>query len=157
MVRSPCNHVCDFCQDGTDPQFAISRPCRERVRALIIDHDREDAESLAGVAARSKQLCFYVTIRPSLPAAEAELMTGGFDIIFLEYWLGSQTAIAFLLAVASRCGPPCVVVTDLDEPDIRRVVFRAGAEAFLSKKSLGPQALESVTMAVLRARALATV
>ena len=110
------------------------------------------AADLARIAARSKQLDFTFSVRRRLPEDAAELLPGGYDLILLEYWYGTETCVPFLHALTALRGPPCVVLTGLDEPDIRRVVFRAGAEAFLSKDSLSPQALESVTLTVLRAR-----
>jgi len=77
------------------------------------------------------------------------------DVIYLEYWLGEETTVPFIHEIAAMRGAPCVVLTKFDEPDIRRITFRAGAQAFLSKTSLGPQALESVTLAVLRTQLIA--
>jgi DNA-binding NarL/FixJ family response regulator len=82
--------------------------------------------------------------------AEAALKQVRFDVVYLDYWLGSETSVPFIHALDSQRGPPCVVLTDLDEPDIRRIAFRAGAQAFLSKQSLNTQGLEGVTLAVLR-------
>jgi DNA-binding NarL/FixJ family response regulator len=137
---------------GTVDDKASLRTGREKVRALLIDGDPADAVNILGHAARSRQLVFDVVVCRSVVAAEAELQTAQFDVVYLEYWLGSETSIAFIHALASLRGAPCVVLTHLDEPDIRRVAFRAGAEGFLSKDSLNTQALESVTLAVLRLR-----
>jgi len=128
------------------------RSSRETVRALLIDSDPADAVDILGHASRSRQLAFEVVVCRSVVAAEAELQSAQFDVVYLEYWLGSETSIAFIHALASLRGAPCVVLTHLDEPDIRRVAFRAGAEGFLSKDSLNTQGLESVTLAVLRLR-----
>jgi DNA-binding NarL/FixJ family response regulator len=129
---------------------ALGAPERETVHALLIDVDALDSVALDGIAARSKQLEIRITACRSLIEAHALVSQRRFDVIYLEYWLGSQTTIAFIHEMAARDRTPCIVLTDLDEPDIRRLAFRAGAHAFLSKDSLGPQALESVTLAVLR-------
>jgi DNA-binding NarL/FixJ family response regulator len=131
---------------------AYELPLREKVRALLIDADAHDRLTLQSLAARSKQLEIVTTPCQSLAEAGALLSEPRFDVVFLEYWLGEQTSIPFIHDLAAAQGPPCVMLTDLDEPDIRRLAFRAGAHAFLSKDSLCPQALESVTLAVLRSR-----
>jgi len=137
---------------ATAEQKSLLRSSREKVRALLIDSDPADAVDILGHAARSRQLVFDVVVCRSVLAAEVELQSAEFDVVYLEYWLGSETSIAFIHALASLRGAPCVVLTHLDEPDIRRVAFRAGAEGFLSKDSLNTQGLESVTLAVLRLR-----
>ncbi len=131
---------------------ACERPDREKIHALLIDSDAHDGLLLENLAARSKHLDIVVTRRRSLAEANAALAEQCFDVIYLEYWLGDETSIAFIHDIAAAEGPPCVVLTDLDEPDIRRLAFRAGAHAFLSKSALCPQALESVTLTVLRLR-----
>jgi DNA-binding NarL/FixJ family response regulator len=129
---------------------ALNAPEREKIHALHIDADASDSDTLDAIAARSKQLEICVTACRSLDDARRLVSQRRFDVIYLEYWLGTQTTIAFIHTMAARDGAPCIVLTDLDEPDIRRLAFRAGAHAFLSKDSLCPQALESVTLAVLR-------
>jgi DNA-binding NarL/FixJ family response regulator len=131
---------------------ASEPPMREKIQALLVDADSLDNLSLAHIAARCKQLEIVVTACRSLADARTLLAERRFDVIYLEYWLGEETSIAFIHDMATLLDAPCVVLTDLDEPDIRRLAFRAGAHAFLSKDGLGPQALESVTLAVLRPR-----
>jgi DNA-binding NarL/FixJ family response regulator len=131
---------------------ALNAPKREKIHALVIDADAIDCLALEEIAARSKQLEISITACRSLDEAETLVSQQRFDVVYLEYWLGSQTTIAFIHEMAAHDRSPCIVLTDLDEPDIRRLAFRAGAHAFLSKNSLCPQALESVTLAVLRWR-----
>jgi DNA-binding NarL/FixJ family response regulator len=127
-------------------------PARDKIRALLIEIDALARETLDAIARRSKQLDIDVTACRSLEEAEVALKQVQFDVVYLDYWLGSETSVSFIHALEKRHGPPCVVLTDLDEPDIRRIAFRAGAQAFLSKESLNAQALEGVTLAVLRRR-----
>jgi len=138
---------------GFDDRFAWREPpTKEKIEALAIDCDPLDSLSLSRIAAQSKQLEIAVTACRSVEDASALLAERRFDVIYLEYWLGSETTLAFISELAAFPAAPCIVVTDLDEPDIRRLAFRAGARAFLSKDSLNPQALEGVTLAVLRER-----
>ena len=142
--------------DSQSAPLAFSAATRSaetpRASSAASPPDPADAVDILGHAARSRQLVFDVVVCRSVLAAEVELQSAEFDVVYLEYWLGSETSIAFIHALASLRGAPCVVLTHLDEPDIRRVAFRAGAEGFLSKDSLNTQGLESVTLAVLRLR-----
>ena len=129
-------------------------PAKEHIDALVVDSDAIDCMSVAHIAARSQQLDIDVTACRSLADAAGALANRRYDVIYLEYWLDGETTIAFIHE-KTRAGTPCIVVTDLNEPDIRRIAFRAGAQAFLAKDALCPQALESVTLAVLRPQLVA--
>ncbi len=122
---------------------------RDKVRALLIDDDAIDCALIARLAANSRHIDFDLTVCRSLEAAKA-LGQQRFDVVFVDYWLGYETSIAFIHDFARVHDVPLVLLTSLDEPDIRRIAFRAGVEAFLSKDDLSRQALESVTLAVLR-------
>jgi DNA-binding NarL/FixJ family response regulator len=131
---------------------AYDPPMREKICVLLIDANARDCLALTDIAGRSKQLEIQVTSCRS--PAEAEILAAQrrFDAVLLEYWFGAETSVAYVHATASAGGPPCIVVTAFDAPDIRRLAFRAGARGFLSKDSLSPQALESVALAVLGPR-----
>jgi DNA-binding NarL/FixJ family response regulator len=75
-----------------------------------------------------------------------------YDIVYIDYWLGVETSIGFIMGAGLRRWPPVVLVTGLDTPDIRRCAYRAGASAYLAKDNLSVQAVEGVTLAVLERR-----
>ena len=133
---------------------SLTRPVRERIRALLIDDDAVDSRMIERLSRHSKQLDIAITSVRSIDDAPPLLAEQSFDIVFVDYWLGSGTSIGFISDLSRARHPPCVLLTTLDEPDIRRVAFRAGADAFLSKDEISSQAIESVTLAVLRKRAL---
>lgn len=134
--------------------FAYFAPMlREKVKALLIDDDATDAAIIGRLAAKSKQLDFTLRVCLSTEEAERVVFDQSFDVIYVDYWLGLQTSIAFISELAKSQKAPCVLLTGLDEPDIRRIAFRAGVKAFLSKEEISTQAIEGVTLAVLRARA----
>jgi CheY-like chemotaxis protein len=122
---------------------------REKIRALLVDDDAVDCLLISRLAARSKHLEFDLTVCRNLEEAHS-LASQRFDVAYIDYWMGSETSIHFIHTFARMHDVPCILLTSLDEPDIRRVAFRAGAEAFLSKAGISIQALESVTLAVLR-------
>ena len=126
---------------------------REIVRVLLIEDDAADAAIINRLSARSKQLDFRIKACFSTDEALRLVKEHKFDVVFVDYWLGSQTSIGFISSFAKAHEVPCVLLTGLDEPDIRRVAFRAGVKAFLSKEEISAQAIEGVTLAVLEGRA----
>ncbi len=125
---------------------------RDRISVLLLDYDAEDAFGFTRLVARSKQLEFSVSLCGSVLAARALLQKAVFDVIYVDYWLGFETSISFVADVARKNHAPVVVMSALDSPDIRRCAYRAGASGFLAKDEMSIQAVESVTLAVLRHR-----
>ena len=125
---------------------------RDKLFALLIDDDAADAAVIVRLAARSKQL--DVDIKVCLSLDEGRRLSGerNFDLVYVDYWLGMQTSIEFIAEFTKRHAAPCILMTGLDEPDIRRIAFRAGVRAFLSKEDLSTQAIEAVSLAVLHGR-----
>jgi len=131
--------------------LAVNQPTtRDHVRALLIDDDGVDTAIFLRLAAKSKHLEIKLTTCRSVDDARLALALGRYDVAYVDYWLGFETSIAFIHDFARHYDAPSVLVTALDLPDVRRVAFRAGAEAFLAKDDLSTQALEGVTLAVLR-------
>jgi two-component system OmpR family response regulator len=131
---------------------SVSYPVRERIRALLIDDDAADTSLIERLSTRSKQLDIAVTSCRSTDEARSALSRETFDVIYVDYWMGADTSIGFIRDFSQTSDVPCVMLTTLDEPDIRRVAFRAGAEAFLSKNDISTQAIEGVTLTVLHQR-----
>jgi len=129
---------------------AFMPPERDKVRALLIDDDPVDASLISRLTGKSKQLDISLTTCRSVADAAAVLEKQQFDVLYVDYWMGCQTSIHFIHNLSQTQNTPCVLVTGLDEPDIRRIAFRAGVKAFLSKDELSTQAIEGVTLAVLR-------
>jgi CheY-like chemotaxis protein len=128
---------------------AFMPPERDKVRALLIDDDPVDASLISRLTAKSRQLDISLTTCRSVSEATSVLARQQFDVLYVDYWMGSQTSIHFIHALNQTQKTPCVLLTGLDEPDIRRIAFRAGVKAFLSKDELSTQAIEGVTLAVL--------
>ena len=126
---------------------------RDRVRALLIDDDGADIALFQRLAAKSRHLDIELTTCRTVEAARGALARGRYDVVYVDYWLGFETSIAFVHDLARHYDVPSVSLTSLDVPDVRRVAFRAGAEAFLAKDDLSTQALDGVTLAVLRRHA----
>jgi DNA-binding NarL/FixJ family response regulator len=126
---------------------------RERVNALLIDRDVADAAIIHRLAAKSKHIDFYLKSCPSIDDARQILSEQSFDIVYVDYWMGDETSLAFIHDFSTMNDVPLVLLTALDEPDISRIAFRAGARGFLSKEEISTQAIEGVTLTALRARA----
>lgn len=137
-----------------EQSFAYFSPTlREKVKALLIDDDATDAAIIGRLAAKSKHLDFSLKVCLSTEEAERIVSNQSFDVIYVDYWMGLETSIPFISELSKTQAAPCVLLTGLDEPDIRRIAFRAGVKAFLSKEEISTQAIEGVTLAVLGARA----
>jgi len=128
----------------------VIRPEREKVRALLIDDDPVDASMISRLAAKSRQLDISLTTCHSVAEAASLLEDQQFDVLYVDYWMGWQTSIHFIHFLSKAQNAPSVLLTGLDEPDIRRIAFRAGVKAFLSKDELSTQAIEGVTLAILQ-------
>jgi CheY-like chemotaxis protein len=126
------------------------RPERDKVRALLVDDDPVDASLIRRLAAKSRQLDISLTTCHSVAEAASLMENQQFDLLYIDYWMGWQTSIHFIHILSKAQSPPTVLITGLDEPDIRRIAFRAGVRAFLSKDELSTQAIEGVTLAVLQ-------
>jgi DNA-binding NarL/FixJ family response regulator len=125
---------------------------RTKVKALLLDDDPVDSALVSRLMARSTQFeIALTTCRTAEDAADA-LSRGGFEILLVDYWLGFDTSITFIYEQASSGDTPCVLLTGLDAPDIRRCAFRAGVDGYLAKENLSIQALEGVLCAVLARR-----
>ena len=128
----------------------FERTTRDKVRALLIDDDPTDVSLFSRLTVKSRQLDISLTSCKSVAEARSALATQPFDVLYVDYWMGSQTSISFIHSLSQERKTPCVLITGLDEPDIRRIAFRAGVKAYLSKDELSTQAIEGVTLAVLR-------
>jgi DNA-binding NarL/FixJ family response regulator len=137
-------------QTSLATQTEPSCPAREGVRALLLDYDAEDAFSFSRLLARSRHIDFSISLCGSVDAAKHLLQTIAFDVVYVDYWLGFETSIAFIAEVARMNLPPIVTLTGVDSPDVRRCAYRAGAAGFLAKENLSIQTVESVTLAILR-------
>ena len=138
-------------QEWSDLEASLA-PSREQIRALLIDDDQDDASMINILSLKSKQLDISLTSCRNVEDALAALAAQKFDVVYVDYWLGLETSIPFIYDFAREHSTPCILLTTLDEPDIRRLAFRAGVEGFLSKEAISTQAIESVTLSVLRRR-----
>jgi DNA-binding NarL/FixJ family response regulator len=122
---------------------------REEVRTLLLDDDPLDIALISRLAGRSNQFNIRLTTFRTVEEAAGALSQAEFDIIFVDYWLGLDTSIAFIHKHSQTHGAPFVLLTGLDVPDVRRCALRAGAAGFLSKDELSIQAIEGVMSVVL--------
>jgi CheY-like chemotaxis protein len=132
--------------------FDVLSPKKDALRALCVDDDAEDVFVFSQLLAKSKQIDFTVTSCSGLTEAARLLERDHYGIVYIDYWLGVETSIGFIMGAGLRRWPPVVLVTGLDTPDIRRCAYRAGASAYLAKDNLSVQAVEGVTLAVLERR-----
>src|ERR1700761_8100811 len=69
---------------------------REQVRALLIDDDADDIAIIIRLAAKSKQLDIRLRACSSTEQAQTLMTDCAFDIVYIDYWLGTETSIPFI-------------------------------------------------------------
>ena len=131
-------------------EYDTLQPQKDTINVLLIDDDPEDVFVFSKLLPRSRQFEFAVKTCRTLDSASALLESNSFDVIYVDYWLGFETSIPFILDARNRDWPPLILVTGLDTPDIRRCAYRAGVAGYLAKDALSIQAIESVTLAILQ-------
>jgi DNA-binding NarL/FixJ family response regulator len=122
---------------------------RDAINVLLLDDDSVDVALLKRLILRSKQFDISLLRCATVEEAEATLSRQNFDVVLVDYRLGDKTSIAFIHQFARKQGPPFVLLTGLDVPDVRRCALRAGVSGFLAKDDLSIQAIEGVMVAVL--------
>ena len=121
----------------------------------MLVRDLDDALLIKKLTMRSKQLDVRLTTCVWPEEAFIALLRQPFDVVYADLWLGFETSAAFVCECARRNDAPVIVLTACDDPAVRRLAFRAGARAYLAKEELSTQALDAVTLAVLRDRNVA--
>jgi DNA-binding NarL/FixJ family response regulator len=134
--------------------FSMERfsDARDALKILLVDDDSTDAKVIERLASRSNQFAIDLRSCRSVEEAAEILSVQIFDVLLVDYWLGSETSISFIHRFARTQSAPLVLLTGLDVPDIRRCAVRAGVAGFLSKDELSIQAIEGVIIAALRDR-----
>ncbi|MDR3475066.1 MAG: response regulator [Devosia sp.] len=137
-------------EDGLDPfsDHALPR-ARDIVKVLLVDDDPVDVALVKQASLGGNQMDLFYVACATIPVAMTALAHETFDVAMVDYWLGHETSIALIQDVRREFGLPCILLTGLDTPDIRRIGFRAGAAGFLAKDGLFVQAIESAVLSAL--------
>lgn len=109
---------------------------------LILDDDLIDAEYLVYQLNRIETVRANTAIATSVEQAKQLLDQYNFDLFLIDFWLSSQTSIAFINELATSLNNNAIIVLSSLEGDrIREIGLRAGAVQFLSKCDVTPDSL----------------
>lgn len=131
------------------------------MRVLIVDDDEDDFILTRDILTSRREIqseALEVSWVASFDAATEALCHGGFDVVLLDYQLGSRTGLELLqMAQERQCRTPVILLTGLGDREVDVAAMRAGAVDYLIKADLRPDLLErSIRYAVERARTQST-
>lgn len=132
------------------------------MRVLIVDDDEDDFILTRDILTSRREAEAEppeVGWAASFDAAAEALCHGGYDVVLLDYQLGSRTGLELLqMAQERQCRTPVILLTGLGDREVDVAAMRAGAVDYLIKAELRPDLLErSIRYAVERARTQAAI
>lgn len=112
------------------------------LKVLIIEDDEALALAIREMLEQARDMVGLVVVSPSLTEGLAQLGTGDFDLVILEFFLQDGAGlpdIALIKAAAPRV--PVIVVGAADDEAIAVETVHAGAQDYLVKAQLSPSGL----------------
>jgi len=103
-----------------------------RAQVLIVDDERDHAETMADALRKPGHVCTIVNGRV---AAEEELRNGAFDVVVTDLVMESQTSGLEVLALAKRLQPEAetIMVTAHGDVPTAKAALQGGAYDFIEK------------------------
>jgi DNA-binding NtrC family response regulator len=103
-----------------------------RAQVLIVDDERDHAETMADALRRPGHVCTIVNGRA---AAEEELRNGAFDVVVTDLVMETETAGLEVLALAKRLQPEAetIMVTAHGDVPTAKAALQGGAYDFIEK------------------------
>jgi DNA-binding response OmpR family regulator len=116
--------------------LAVEDPTRP-FHVLILDDDDLDTQLLTAACLQVGEYRVICRRAPDLPTARRLLAEIAFDLVFADYWLGSETSVSLVVELAhNREAPPVVMTSSADTLDVQTIGLRAGAVTFLPKADI---------------------
>ncbi len=132
----------DLATHATDPCLADSHD-RRHLRVLHVEDDGFDQDQFDRAAAQSIDYALDIIHCQSKTEARALMAEGGFDLVFLDFWLGTETCLSLVDDIVDGGRQlPVIILSNLCSDDIEAIANRAGATAFLSKSDISGRALD---------------
>lgn len=115
------------------------------LRTLVVEDDPDHAKLLQIELKRMREIDFDTTCCDNISDALDTLESDRFDLIILDYWLGSENSMTVVDWVRqSELGTPMVIATSADDVYLATSLTRAGAHRFIRKQDLGTPMLAEV-------------
>lgn len=131
-----------------DHREAMGRP--PRLSILFVEDDDVDARLIEMAMAKSAFFDIRVARATSIETARQLLSDRDFDLLLLDYWLGSETGLPLLEDLGGRNSRiPVVLLTGYSSQDVQHLGHLAGALSFLSKDDVSSNTLDSVIRSAL--------
>lgn len=127
---------------------------RERLDVLLVEDDRTDATLMREMLSRSRFFDFQVEHVPDIAAARQALAAVHFDLMILDFWVGSESSLSLLKrSLQQSWNMPSLLVSSIDVADVQGLGLEAGAYGYLHKNDLSPSTLDSAIRTLLHMRA----
>ena len=131
---------------------SASSGAKKPLRVLLVEEERADAILLMETMSRSRRFTFDVETAPDVATAQSALAERRFDLMILDFWLGAEPSLVLLDHPSGLSGGlPAVMISSVDVVDVAGASLGAGARAFLHKRDLSPEKLETVISKALYA------
>ncbi len=121
-----------------------------RHRYLVIDDDPGDIEIvrrlLEDISEGETEVTAFTDVESALP----ELNSKGFDLIFIDYFLGEKTGLDAFESIRSQgCESPVVLLTGQGNEQVAVDAMKAGVADYVVKGSLSANTLHRVVVNAL--------
>jgi len=125
------------------------------IRVLVVDDDSAHAEMVVQFLRLTEAWAdAEVDTTPSYDQALDLFTSKGYDVAFVDYWLGSRDGLALLREVRQNgVKTPVIVLTSRGAEEVAVEAMKAGAADYLSKTHLSVEALERAIRYALALRA----
>ncbi len=123
---------------------------RRAISVLYVEDDEDDVFLLGRQLQALQSFEVEFSHAPTVAAAREMISGSRFDVVLIDFWLGSETAIPLIDAVKLDFVPcPVVLVSSLENDDIELIGRRAGAAGFVAKADLSAAALDRIFVTLL--------
>lgn len=114
------------------------------LKTLVVEDDPDHFKLLKIELGRMPDTVFEVSYCNTISEALNTLEQARFDLIILDYWMGSETSETIVDWVrASGLGTPMVIATSSDDVYLATSLTRAGAHRYIRKQDLRTPMLAS--------------
>jgi len=116
---------------------------KKELRVLIVEDDEDDFFLLQQFLNHSKNWNFKIDHAKYYDDGLVKYTENNFDLCFLDYYLGANTALDFLTQIENiEQKIPVILLTGLDNQEIDEIVIKAGAADYIPKSYLSQEILE---------------